>query len=480
MTRGVPLEGYPQVEGVTVMRFKPKTEATSSPKPALKKPDQDIVTEDGAALDFARAYDGRLRYCHSTGAWFHWTGVVWERDHVHRAFQWARELARNLAAAEAARVRYITSKAAFAGAVERFARVDPKLAVTADAWDHDPMLLGTPGGAVDLRTGRIVDANPASGITRTTAIAPATVASCPLWLAFLDQSTGGDAELIRFLKQWAGYCLTGLTREHALAFIYGGGGNGKSVFLNVLTGILAAYATTAAMDTFTASKGEKHPTDMAMLRGARLVTASETEEDRAWAEARIKQMTGGDPITARFMRQDFFTFTPTFKLTIVGNHQPMLRNVDDAARRRFNIIPFTRKPERPDRHLEEKLRAEWPGILRWMLDGCLDWQRNGLTQPKSVRVATAEYFAEQDLFGQWLQEECVIEPAAWSPTADLFESWTKFARAAADEPGKGKTFGAAMRRKGFSDERKQHARGWRGIRVKSDPASEYRRISQGE
>ena len=119
------------------------------------------------------------------------------------------------------------------------------------------------------------------------------------------------------------------------------------MFLNVLTGILAEYAKTAAMDTFTASKGDKHPTDMAMLRGARLVTASETEEGRAWAEARIKQLTGGDPVTARFMRQDFFTFMPAFKLTIVGNHQPMLQNVDEAARRRFNIVPFIRKPEKP-------------------------------------------------------------------------------------------------------------------------------------
>jgi putative DNA primase/helicase len=150
------------------------------------------------------------------------------------------------------------------------------------------------------------------------------------------------------------------------------------VFLNALTAILSAYAATAAMDTFTASKGDKHPTDLAMLRGARLVTASETEEGRAWAEARIKQITGGDPITARFMRQDFFTFVPQFKLTIVGNHQPVLKNVDDAARRRFNIVPFTRKPSHPDPQLEEKLRAEYPAILRWMVDGCLDWQKHGL------------------------------------------------------------------------------------------------------
>ena len=146
--------------------------------------------------------------------------------------------------------------------------------------------------------------------------------------------------MMRFLQQIVGYCLTGDTREHALFFIYGPGGNGKSVFLNTVSAIIGDYATTAAMDTFVASKSDRHPTDLAGLRGARLVAASETEEGRAWAEAKIKAITGGDPISARFMRQDFFTYRPQFKLVIVGNHKPVLKNVDDAAERRFNIIPF--------------------------------------------------------------------------------------------------------------------------------------------
>ncbi len=216
---------------------------------------------------------------------------------------------------------------------------------------------------------------------------------------------------MRFLQQIAGYCLTGDTREHALFFIYGPGGNGKSVFLNTLNGILADYAETAVMDAFAASAHDKHSTDIAMLRGARLVSVSETEEGRAWAETRVKQLTGGDKVTARFMRQDNFTFTPRFKLVIVGNHKPVLTNVDDAAKRRFNIIPFTRKPPRPDQQLEEKLKAEWPGILRWMIEGCLDWQANGLVRPAIVAEATAEYFDDQDTFGQWLEEHCVQDGA---------------------------------------------------------------------
>src|SRR6266850_943776 len=138
------------------------------------------------------------------------------------------------------------------------------------------------------------------------------------------------------------------------------------------------------METFTASLNDRHPTDLAMLRGARLVTASETEEGRAWAEARIKQLTGGDRIAARFMRQDFFQYSPEFKLLVIGNHKPTLHNVDDAARRRFNIVPFIFKPAKPDHKLEQKLLAEAPAILQWMIDGCLDWQNNGLIRPAVV------------------------------------------------------------------------------------------------
>ena len=155
----------------------------------------------------------------------------------------------------------------------------------------------------------------------------------PALASVFRDATGNDEDLIRFLQQWFGYCLTGVTTEHALLFVYGDGGNGKSVFLNTIASILKDYAVTSAMETFTASNSDKHPTDLAMLHGARLVTASETEAGKAWAEAKIKQMTGGDPITARFMRQDFFTYVPQFKLTIIGNHKLTLNNVDEAARR---------------------------------------------------------------------------------------------------------------------------------------------------
>jgi hypothetical protein len=192
---------------------------------------------------------------------------------------------------------------------------------------------------VDLTTGNVRDHDPASLLTKITAVAPE--GDCPLWGDFLKRVTDDDTELQSFLQRMMGYCLTGSIDEHALFFLYGTGGNGKGVFLNAMTAIFGDYAKVAPADMFTVTQNERHPTDMAMLQGARLVTAQETEEGKFWAEAKIKALTGGDPITARFMRQDFFTYLPQFKLVIAGNHKPRLRNVDEAIRRRIDLVPFT-------------------------------------------------------------------------------------------------------------------------------------------
>jgi putative DNA primase/helicase len=455
---------------VTAAFSKTRFEPSSSPN--------DIVTEDSAAVEFVERHGDALRYCHSTGAWYRWNGAFWTKDQTGIAYQWARELARKLAEDQDERKRYITNKTSFAAGVERFAKVDPKIAVTIDYWDSDPWLLGTPGGTVDLRTGKLDKPCRDDGITKSTSVAPADSADCSLWLQFLAETTGRDGELIRFLQQWCGYCLTGQTCEHALVFVYGPGGNGKSVFLNIVTGILQHYAATAAMDTFTASHSDKHPTDLAMLRGARLVTASETEDGRAWAESRIKQMTGGDRISARFMRQDFFEFTPQFKLTIIGNHKPVLHNVDEAARRRFNIVPFVLQPATPDRQLEQKLTAEAPAILRWMIDGCLDWHVHGLLRPASVKEATEAYFSDQDLMGQWIEDSCDVrmnDRRIWDKSTELFDSWTDYAHKAGEPPGSKKAFGQSLQRRGFEPYRVPNAgtRAFRFVRLRTKQPPDF-------
>jgi putative DNA primase/helicase len=417
----------------------------------------DVVTEDSAALTFREKHRGRLLYCHDEGMWFHWTGFHWKREHTGLAFEWTRQHIRELTFDQSASTRQKCNKTSFAAGVEKFSRTERAFAVQSADWDADHFLLGTPAGTVDLKSGELFSARPEDRITRLTRASPADASDCPLWLNFLEESTGSDGGLIRFLRQWCGYSLTGVTREHALVFVYGGGGNGKGVFMNTVSGILGEYATMAAMDTFTASRGDKHPTDLARLKGARLVTASETEKGHAWAEARIKSLTGGDKIAARFMRQDFFEFLPQFKLVVIGNHKPVLHNVDDAARRRFNIIPFIRKPACPDRQLEQKLKAEWPAILRWMIDGCLDWQRNGLVRPASVKETTEAYFSDQDLLGQWLAEKCDAADPSNTSKSDfvgaLFESWVKYSNEAGEKPGTKKAFSEALSSRGFTAKR---------------------------
>ncbi|MEO8685609.1 MAG: phage/plasmid primase, P4 family [Devosia sp.] len=441
------------------------------PSKRSRKPTDDTatVTEDGAALGFAARFSEELRYDHDARKWYEWIGSRWQPDKMKVAFHLVRELARELAASTTGKEAAAVRKTSFVAGVERFAQADPHFAVTSEIWDADPFLLGTPGGTVDLRDGSLFEARPPDHISKLTAVAPSSTADCPLWQRFLGEATGADDGMARFLQQWCGYCLTGDIREHALVFVHGDGGNGKSVFMNTIAGIMADYATTAPMDTFTASIGDRHPTDLAMLRGARLVTASETDEGKAWAEGRIKSLTGGDAITARFMRGDFFTYRPAFKLMIVGNHQPQLRTIDDAARRRFNIVPFTRKPDAPDQELETKLKGEWAAILRWMIDGCLDWQANGLVRPASVVDATAGYFADQDLFAQWLADECDCEPGnqyKWEATKTLYDRWAAYAKAAGDLPGSIRTFKPTMLRHGFSERRKAGARGIEGVRLK--------------
>ncbi|MHB0706010.1 phage/plasmid primase, P4 family [Roseomonas mucosa] len=429
------------------------------------------LTEDGIALAFEAQFRGRLRFDHHSECWYEWNGVAWRRDEVKRAADWVRDVCREHAKGEdvSDRDRRILARAGTAAGVEKFARNAQGIAVTSAIWDRDPWLLGTPAGTVDLRTGQLRASDPAEGITRLTSVAPAgsfdPEVDCPTWMAFLRQVTREDAGLMRFLQQWCGYLLTGETREHALLFLYGPGGNGKSVFLlDTVAGVLGEYARNAAMDTFTASKYSQHPTDLALLRGARLVTASETEEGHAWAESRIKQMTGGDPITARFMRQDFFTYQPEFKLTILGNHKPVLRNVDAAMKRRFNMVNFFFKPGAADGTLKEKLKAEWPEILSWMIAGCLDWQANGLVRPQVVLDATAEYFETQDTFQQWLDERCEVGRAFSAASSDLWDSWEAFAEGRGEKVGgKTKSFPDALRGRGFEPVRAvRRADGTRG------------------
>lgn len=310
--------------------------------------------------------------------------------------------------------------------------------------------------------------------TKMAAAVPGPNKRCPTWLSFLADITAGSLELQRYLARVAGYCLTGLTIEHVLFFLYGTGANGKSVFLNTLARIWGDYATNAPLDMFMETRGERHPTDLAKLRGARLVIATEVGQGRRWDEAKIKALTGGDTISARFMRQDFFDYKPQFKLLIAGNHKPALRNVDEAMRRRIHLIPFTITipPEKRDQSLPERLWAERDGILTWAVRGCAEWQRVGLKPPACVLAATDEYFESQDALGRWLDEECGRSNLATVTTEEVYGAWKTWAEKQGEYVSSMRKFSEDLAKRGFERWRSGRKKGFRGLMLPGGKAQE--------
>lgn len=439
--------------------------------PADMQPKKKIaveVTEDGIARELVRQNGRKIRFDNDLGDWFVWDGSVWRKDSLGGIRQTLREIVREATSGWSDhKVLRSVRRSSFVYGAERLAKTDTRVSVIAKNWDQDSLLLGCPKVTIDLRTGFARAPNPEDGITKQCGVAPLE-GECPTWKQFLIDATGNDEEVIEFIQMWFGYLLTGLTDEQVLLFIYGPGGNGKSVFLNTVTRILGDYSATAAIDTFTKSRGDRHPTDLAMLHGARSVSVSETEEGRSWADARLKQLTGGDEVTARFMRRDFFTFRPNFKLTIVGNHPPVLGDVDPAIRRRFLILPFTRQPKTVDFDLEKKLWDEAPQILAWAIRGCLELQERGLPRPTAILAATEQYFEDQDLFSQWIDECSEIgQSSSFMSSALLYQSWRSYAEEAGEDAGTRKMLGHKLKRIGLSSGQKRikgkNCKGWFGI-----------------
>ena len=366
-------------------------------------------TEDGLALAFAAEHAGGLRFDHLRQRWFVWWETsYWQEDGTAQAFRWARQLARAFRRMPDASVKAL-GKIAVAGAIERAARADGRLAVDGKGWDPDSWLAGAPGCEVDLRTGESLPPDPGHLITRQLAVAPDPGMPTPVWDQFLWDSTGGDLALIVFLEAWFGYCLSGDTSEEKFVFIFGPGGNGKSTFVGVMTDILGDYAVVTSIDTFMQRKHAAHPTEIANLAGARAVIANEIEESATFNAVRLKELTGGGAVAARFTHKDFFQFKPQFKLTMMGNHQPRIINVDEAMRRRLVLVPFTQTPTRADTSLKGRLVPEYPGILARAIKGeNLRRAMGGLMAliPGAATAATTTYLDDQDTFKAWAVDRC--------------------------------------------------------------------------
>ncbi|WP_052214199.1 phage/plasmid primase, P4 family [Belnapia sp. F-4-1] len=407
-------------------------------------------SDDSVALALSVLLNGQALYVAGWNRWLFWDGSRWMADETLHIFSRARELCRGVAGTAkaggksgAAVAKRLVSANTIA-AVERLARSDPRHARKTGDFDADPWALNTPSGVVNLRTGELRPHRRDDLVTKVTSVGPG--GRCPRWHRFLLQITRRDKAVIRYLQRFIGYTLTGVTDEHAFVFLFGPGKNGKSVLLSTIAAMLGDYAKVAMADVFTVGSGEQHPTHLAALRGARLVLVTETAQDRPWAEARLKALTGGDRITARVMHGDPFEFTPQFKLWIAGNHRPALRNPDAAMRRRLHLVPLTYVPAVPDPSLAETLRAELPGILAWAIRGCLDWQQQGLNPPPVIRSATDSYFEDEDTLAEWVNTRCLLDPKAETGTRVLFSDWKEWCSSRNEEPGTEKRFSEALER----------------------------------
>jgi putative DNA primase/helicase len=433
------------VVGNTVRTIEPKEEAEAAPI---------AMSEDMMADRFADVHGGRWRFVKPWGSWFEWRGDGWYRDDTAMVDRLAVELVRqavywpeaaNLSAAEKRRI----PSRRVAGAVRDCASNDRRIAATIDQWDTEMWLLGVPGGVVDLRTSQSLEPRPDQYITKRTAIAPAD-GDAPIWRQFLETVTNGSDDLIEFLQRFAGYAMTGETREQCLAFLYGTGQNGKGVFITTLAKILGDYASTADADVFMESDQQRHPTEMARLRGARLVTVDETDGTKRWNEKRIKRITGGGKIEARFMRQDDFEYMPQFKLLLAGNHKPQLRGVGKAIQRRIHLVPFTVTiPDHSrDNKLTQKLEAEYPQILRWMIEGCAMWQASGLNAPQVVTDATSHYIEAEDVIGEWIEERTEQSGTCERPAA--YKNYRGWVEGRGERAWSSKAFWSALEERGFT------------------------------
>jgi putative DNA primase/helicase len=376
------------------------------------------ASDDELAARFTRRYAADLRYVAAWDAWLEWDGARWARDEKRATWDLARRVCREvgdeLAVAATSdvqhrRIRAKTGSATTVMNVVKLASADPRHAVAVRELDADPWLLNTPDGVVDLRSGEVYEHD--RGALHTKVTAASLGGECPRFLSFLERIQP-DPNVRAYLQRLAGYALTGSARDHVLPFWYGVGRNGKGTLAHALRAALGDYAIEIPAETLMESHHERHPTELAQLRGARLVVGSEVDTGRRWNEARLKRLTGGDPISARYIAKDYFEFDPSHTLVLIGNHKPGLRSVDEAIRARIHLVSFdvVIPAEERDATLPEALRAEYGGILAWALEGCVAWQKSGLAPPPSVLMATREYLDSEDGIAGWLSERTEAGP----------------------------------------------------------------------
>lgn len=459
--QGVDAEGYCQKHDTEAKRDRDKARRRVMNRSTAGEahPQTDIAN----GQRFAAQNGDDVRYNADSKRWLVWDGSRW-RDNAVVEVE-ARAKATAVSVWDEAKERRDTQLSAWAVRSESAAGVhgmlemahsEASVVITTAALDTDPWLLNTPSGTVELRTGKLRTAHRDDLITKVTAAPFDPDAECPRWLQFLDEifihaDFTVDQDLIDYMQRLAGYALTGSIREQMFAVCYGTGRNGKTVFLNVMRGMLGDYSVTTPTDLLLSARDSAPGHALAILHGRRFVGCAETDAGRRLNESMVKNITGSDKIPARWLYGQPFEFDPTHKLFLATNHKPDIKGTDEGIWRRIHPIPFLRTidPAKVDDELEQKLRDEWPGILAWAVRGCLDWQDGGLRPPTAVIEARASYRQESDHIRRFIEDCCECIPGAQVATGKLFAVYRQWCEGEAEQPLSSTAFGNEMSSRGY-------------------------------
>lgn len=439
------------------------------------------LTDLGNAERLAHRHGKDVRFCHEWGKWLVWAGTHWQIDTSGEIERRAKETIRSLYG-EASKIIDDVQRKSLVQHAQRsesirslqaminLVKSEPGIPVSSAQLDEDPYALNCLNGIIDLSSGTLSPHTQDSLITKIIPVSYDPKQKCPRWMNFLNVIMNGNQNLIEFLQRAVGYSLTGNIQEQCLFLLHGCGANGKSTFLETIGYMLGDYSQQTPTEMLLARDHSGVPNDIARLRGSRFVTASEVDEGRRMAESLVKQMTGGERLTARFMRGEYFEFVPEFKLWLASNHKPTIRGTDDGIWRRIRLIPFevTIPPAKRDKDLLDKLKVELPGILNWAVEGCLKWFDKGLSVPEEVRAATADYKGEMDIIAGFLNECCRTDTRLSIPSQRLYKRYQDWCRDSGEFELSQKKFSMRLSEKGFKKYRTGSCIVWEGVTLISD------------
>lgn len=416
------------------------------------------------AETFVKQNGMRVKNCDQLGGWHVWDGKVWVKDETHQIINLARDTIETFySMAGGMGDGSKTQKLFFQHiklsgnenkirAMVNLARSHQQVSVVSETFDADAYLLNCRNGVFDLRNNRFLAHSPDLLLSKICNAPYDKDAQCPRWSEFLLTVFLHNYELIDFVQKVVGYALTGDVSMQMFFILHGNGANGKSTFVETIYKMLGSYAVITPTTTLTVKRDGEIPNDVARLKGARFVISSELERSKTLDEALVKRFTSDEPITARFLRKEFFEFRPTAKIFLSSNYKPTIKGTDDGIWRRIKLIPFEHKftgDKKIEKYAEKFLYPELPGILRWAIEGYQRLQQEGLKEPDIVRYATNEYKSSEDVIAGFLDEFCVMEPYCKALVLDLYDHF----RERSEHFIRKKDFNDYLQKRGFTREK---------------------------